>query len=295
MGGHKTIELSGASRRFLRIMQRNELTEHLIYKYLGEHMPPGQNRDILLVISGEEKKHAELWGKYLHGTPEPSALRARAFCIISRIFGFTFMLKLMENREARSREAYAARMEEIPEAMAIAEDERRHEEKLLAMLDEDRLKYVGAMVLGLNDALVELTGALAGLTFALRDTRLVALSGLITGISAALSMGSSEYLSARADGNRNAAKSSFYTGSIYLVTVALLVAPYLLFPRDMAPAALGVMLATVVVIIAGFTWYMSVTKNLPFKTRFLEMAGISLSVATISFLIGILVSRALGV
>ena len=46
-------------------------------------------------------------------------------------------------------------------------DERRHEEELYGMLDEERLHYVGAMVLGLNDALVELTGAIAGVTFAL--------------------------------------------------------------------------------------------------------------------------------
>ena len=78
----------------------------------------------------------------------------------------------------------------------IAQDEDRHESQLLGMLDEERLQYVGSMVLGLSDALVELTGTLAGLTFALQNNRLVALSGLITGISATLSMTSSEYLSA---------------------------------------------------------------------------------------------------
>ena len=52
-----------------------------------------------------------------------------------------------------------------------------------------RLEYMGSVVLGLNDALVEFTGALAGFTLALSDSRLTALTGSITGIAAALSIG----------------------------------------------------------------------------------------------------------
>ena len=115
--------------------------------------------------------------------------------------------------------------EELPEARAILADERRHEAELTEMLDEERLQYVGSMVLGLNDALVELTGAIAGVTFALANTRLVALTGIITGISATLSMAASNYLAERANGNANAIKSSLYTGIAYLITVALLVLP----------------------------------------------------------------------
>jgi VIT1/CCC1 family predicted Fe2+/Mn2+ transporter len=56
------------------------------------------------------------------------------------------------------------------------------------MIEEERLEYVGAMILGLNDALVELSGSLAGFTLALQDSKLVAMVGMITGIAAALSM-----------------------------------------------------------------------------------------------------------
>ena len=98
---------------------------------------------------------------------------------------------------------------------------------------------MGAMVLGLNDALVELTGTIAGLSFALQDTRVVALSGIITGVSATLSMAASNYLAERADGNENALKSSLYTGIAYLITVALLVLPYLLLPSGLWPLALA--------------------------------------------------------
>ena len=162
-----------------------------------------------------------------------------------------------------------------------------------AMLDEERLHYVGSMVLGLSDALVELTGTLAGLTFALADTRLVALSGLITGVSATLSMASSEFLSARSEGRSDALKSCLYTGVAYLITVALMILPYLLLSNSVA--ALVIMLVIVVAEIALFNYYTAVAQDLVFKRRFLEMAGISLGVAVVSFLIGLLVKAWLGI
>ena len=172
-------------------------------------------------------------------------------------------------------------------------DEDVHEKELLDMLNEERLNYVGSMVLGLNDALVELSGTLAGLTFALADTTLISLSGLITGIAASLSMAASEYLSSKADNQPDALKSALYTGIAYIITVALLILPYLLITNPYI--SLGVMLSAVVVIIFVFNFYISVAKNYNFKKRFMQMALISLGVAALSFLIGILVKQLLGV
>ena len=163
------------------------------------------------------------------------------------------------------------------------------------MLDEERLQYVGSMVLGLNDALVELTGSLAGFTFALQNTRLIALSGLIIGISATFSMASSEFLAAKSEGRSAAMKSCTYTGIAYLITVVLLIAPYLIFGNSAYIAALICMILIVVLIIAGFTYYTSVAQDQPFKSRFLEMALISISVAVISFVVGILAKQFLGI
>ncbi len=118
----------------------------------------------------------------------------------------------------------------IPAAKQVMDDEDAHEQQILALLDEEHLRYTGSMVLGLNDALVELTGALAGFTLALQDTRLIALTGSITGIAAALSMAASEYLSTKAEGmGKDPLKAALYTGIAYILTVLLLIAPYLLF------------------------------------------------------------------
>lgn len=74
------------------------------------------------------------------------------------------------------------------------------------------------MVLGMNDAIVEFTGALAGYSFALSDNRLITLIGLITGISATLSMASSEYLSTKHEGVKNPFEA-LKIGFAYFITV----------------------------------------------------------------------------
>ncbi len=122
------------------------------------------------------------------------------YALVGRVLGITFAVKLMERGEEGAQDNYARMEGVVPDVGTVAQDEKAHETALLAMLDEERLRYTGSIVLGLNDALVELTGALAGLTLALQNTSLVAMTGAITGIAAALSMAASEYLSTKAEG-----------------------------------------------------------------------------------------------
>jgi VIT1/CCC1 family predicted Fe2+/Mn2+ transporter len=147
----------------------------------------------------------------------------------------------------------------------------------------------------MNDALVELTGALAGFTFAMQNTKLIALAGLIIGISATFSMAASEFLSARQEGRTDAFKSCLYTGTAYLATVALLIMPYLILATNMYIIALIWMLAMVVIEIAVFTFYISVAKTEKFKPKFIEMSLISIGVAILSFVVSIVAKRFLGV
>jgi VIT1/CCC1 family predicted Fe2+/Mn2+ transporter len=224
----------------------------------------------------------------------PDRLRIWKYYWISRIFGFTFGIKLMEKGEEGAQKNYAQLQGTIPEAETIAQEENKHEEALLDLLDEELLRYVGSIVLGLNDALVELTGTLAGLTLALQDTKLIALTGSITGIAAALSMGTSEYLSTKSeDVDRSPMKAAIYTGSTYIVTVLLLILPYLLLENYYV--CLASTLAAAVVIIALFNYYISVARDTPFRRRFLEMTGISFGVAALSFVIGFLIRTFLGI
>ena len=155
----------------------------------------------------------------------------------------------MELGESRAQINYAKIVDDVPEAGKVVEDEHTHEDKLLNMLDEEAIYYAGSVVLGLNDALVELTGALAGLTLAFRNVNTIALSGLVTGIAASLSMAVSEYLSTSSEETeKNPLRASIYTGIAYVITVALLILPFLLLHN--AYIALQISLATSVVIIA---------------------------------------------
>lgn len=274
--------------------QRNEITEYLIYSKLAQSVKEPQNRSVLKRISEDELKHYDLWRKYTHQDVKPSRRRIWLYYIISKIFGITFGMKLMEKGEARAQATYRKIFGAVPGAMNIEEDENDHERELLNLIDEDRLRYVGSMVLGLNDALVELTGALAGLTFALQNRGLIATAGLVTGIAASMSMAASEYLSTKSEGgSRDPLKASFYTGSIYVFTVLFLIFPYFIFKSYYF--CLGFTFLNAISAIFVFTFYISVAKDIPFKKRFLEMATISTGIGALTFVIGFLVRRFLNI
>ncbi len=146
----------------------------------------------------------------------------------------------------------------------------------------------------MNDALVELTGALAGFTFALQNTRAVAMTGLITGAAVSLSMTTSEYLSTKSEGgDKNPSKAAAYTGIAYVLTVLFLIFPYLLL-TDMY-ACLSLIILAAITIIFLFTFYISVAKDLSFRKRFLEMTAISLGIAGLTFIVGFLLRTFLNI
>ena len=287
--------LSETSLSIVKRMQQSELTESVIYEQIAKFAKGEESQKPLLRLAKEENAHFEIWKKYTGIEMKPEKRKVFKYKLLARVLGFTFAVKLMERGEENSQAEYELLAKEVAESVQIKQQEEEHEQALLGMLDEERLQYVGSMVLGLNDALVELTGSLAGFVFALQHTRLIALSGLIVGISATFSMASSEFLAARSEGRSDALKSCSYTGIAYLITVVLLIAPYLIFDSSHYILALICMLAVVVLIIAGFTYYTSVAQDQPFKHRFLEMAVISIGVAVISFVVGILAKKFLGV
>jgi VIT1/CCC1 family predicted Fe2+/Mn2+ transporter len=274
--------------------QRNEITEHVIYSKLAQSVTDPRNKSILKRISEDEQKHYDVWKDYTHQEVKSSRLKIWKYYLLSKIFGLTFGMKLMERCEAKAQATYRQIFDFVPAALDIEKDENDHERQLLNSIDEERLRYVGSMVLGLNDALVELTGALAGLTFALQNRGLIVTAGLITGIAASLSMAASEYLSTKSEGDsRDPLKASAYTGSVYVLTVLFLIFPYFLF--DNHYFCLGFTFLNALMAILLFSFYVSVAKDIPFRKRFFEMAIVSMGIAVLSFGIGFLVRRFLKV
>lgn len=286
-------------------LQKHELTDHIIYKKLAEKQKNERNRKILEKISEDEYKHYEFWKSITKKEIKPSRLEIWLFFFIARFFGLTFGIRLKEKGEEKTQYLYSVLRGKVSGIEELIEDEEVHEDQLIDAIEEEGLNYIGSVVLGLNDALVELTGALAGLTFGLAGTglaRFIAFSGFITGIAASFSMASSEYLSAKQDhDNRFAIKSAMYTGVAYFIAVILLILPYLALPTgkmnifglaiDSVFVSLLLTIVIAIFIIFLFNFYISVAKKLNFKRRFLEMVTISLSVALISFLVGHFVGK----
>jgi len=285
--------MDSQSRKYALSAQRTELTEYYIYNELAGRTKNKRNAEVLKRIADQEKEHADYWQTKTEEKVKPDKWRYYRTVILARLLGFSFALKLMEKNEGTTALNYSKQAEFFPEVADFAEEEEKHETELLNMLEDGNMRFVGSIVLGLNDALVELTGALAGFTLALGDTRIISLAGLVTGISAALSMAASEFLSSKAEEDSKAKQAAIYTGVSYFITVILLVLPYFFVKNKFI--ALGIVMAIALVIIFCYNFYVSVVKDLNFRRRFLEMAIISLGVAGFSFLLAFALRSLLGI
>ncbi|MCM8799458.1 MAG: hypothetical protein NC900_01835 [Candidatus Omnitrophica bacterium] len=58
---------------------------------------------------------------------------------------------------------------------------------------------------------------------------------------------------------------------------------------------MGWVILGAILVVFIFTFYISVAKGLSFKKRFLEMSGISLGIAFINFIIGLLIRKIFGI
>jgi VIT1/CCC1 family predicted Fe2+/Mn2+ transporter len=278
-------------------MQKNEITEFNIYNKIASTLKDNDpNKKILTRIAEDEKNHNSKIYELTKLKIKPNKLKIYFYYFISKILGLSFGLKLMEKGESLASVAYEKLSDKAKILKNLSIDEQRHEKELLNILSEERLEYAGSIVLGLNDALVELTGALAGLTFALQNNRLVALAGLITGFAASLSMAASGYLSSKEEAEKetkNPFKAALYTGAAYIITVITLIFPYFVFSNSFL--SLSITLIIAILIIFLYTFYITTAKDLKFFPRFFEMVIISLGIALISFFAGLGLKKFLGI
>jgi rubrerythrin len=157
----------------LTSFQKDELTSALLYKKIAKRVKDKNNQSILLRISTEEQAHAHIWQQYTKKELKPNFFKVLFFQLVSFFLGYTFVIKILETHEYKGIQALQEIKENFPEVEYIISQEETHETELINMLNEERLNYIGAMVLGLNDALVELTGCIAGLTFVLMNTKTI--------------------------------------------------------------------------------------------------------------------------
>lgn len=272
--------------------QRNEITEAQVYGFLSK-LAKGKNKEILNKIRNDELKHYQMWREISGQDVNINWLKVSYYSLLALIFGVTFAIKLMEKGEQSAELAYKGIASQYAQAEAIYKDEENHEETLYQLIEEEKLSYLGSIVLGLNDALVEITGTLAGLSFALRVSQTVGIAGLITGVAASLSMAASEYLSQVADGKPNPVKAAIYTLIAYFVVVLGLVLPYFFIGN--AVTAFVVTLGVGLLVVVYYAGFASVIHEKSFGSTFLQMLLVVFGVSLISFGIGQLARVVFGI
>lgn len=273
--------------------QVNEITEYLVYKNLASREADPEKKHLLNSIASQEKSHYEILSKITGKRPKPKKSKVIFYTIVSIVFGYQFALKHMERGEESAQEVYKSLSQNHPELEKIVAEEHEHELMLIELINEERLEYVSSMILGLNDGIVELLGTVAGLTLALKESRLVAVTSLIMGIAACLSMSASEYLSTSAEKEKNPFTAAFYTAVSYFSAVVAIVLPYFLMSNPIS--AFFSSLALVFLLVSSFNYYIAVVKKERFGRRLFQMLGIVVSVSLVSFLVGYLARKIFGV
>lgn len=279
----------------------NEYRDLTMYReFLSIEKNPDFKRILKELIEHEEKDYA-LWLE-ISAVKKFSVSRPKRFAYrtMRRILGLTFTAKFLERHERRKLAQYReflARNRQPEHVRRRIENIISHgldyEQNLISQIKEEQVEFTSSIILGLNDGLIELTGALTGFSFAFAKHEIVALGGFIMGVAAALSMASSAYMQARHEKGKDPRKAGIYTGISYLLVVLLLIAPYLFIVKvGTAVAVMGVIALS---IIAGVSYYTSVLFGRRFRLQFGEMFIFSVGVAAIAFVIGIFFKRLTGI
>jgi vacuolar iron transporter family protein len=275
---------------------KNELTEHLVYGRLARMERNPENRAALEKLSAQEKTHYEFW-KSLLLEAEAKKIGPRHYTVwgisfLRAVFGVTFVTKFLELHEKNAAEKYENMMSAVPEShrvrfREIIEDEKSHERTFIDQLKEKRVDYTGFIVLGLADAIVEITGVHAGFLGVTGSTLIAGIAGVIVGFSAAISMGSAGYLQAKQDPGKSAIFSGFLTWASYFCSVILLALPYFLI-RTMI-IAFVISTSVGILLVAMFTFYGAIVFDRKFLREFSETVGLMLATALLTFLLGTVV------
>ncbi len=277
---------------------KDEYGDHMVYKELANREKKEDRRHILEQLSEKELEHYRFWSNYTKGyKPQVNRLLLLGVVFL-RLFGLTFTLKLLERNEGKTIAAYRKYSENLPadeKAIldSIIRDEEEHEHYFISQIDEGVLRYMSFIVLGLADAIVEITGVHAGFLGVTSSTLIAGISGLVVGFAAAISMASAAYLQAKHDLKRSPVLSAISTGLAYIGAVAMLALPYFL-THDML-LAFGGSVGLALTLTAAFTFYGSVITERMFAREFAVSVALTLGTALGAYLFGEFLGNAFGV
>ena len=149
----------------------------------------------------------------------------------------------------------------------------------------------GAIILGMHDAIVSLTGLIAGLFFAFTDSNIIIISCIISSITASISMGAANYLAVKSTNQESALKSAIYTSVAYMTTCILLILPFFVF-RDRVTTLIAIVCMAIFII---FAFNLCCYRGKVFYKHFFEMLSICTIVSMVAFFIGEIASQIFGI
>jgi VIT1/CCC1 family predicted Fe2+/Mn2+ transporter len=277
----------------------DEFTDHLVYKKLAAIEKIESNRQTLLSLSEQEYRHFEFWNAYVESyRPRVNNFFVFMMLVFRRLLGLTFTVKLLERHEDKvireyKRFAETLTPQERKKLDTIIADEEEHERFFVSQINERVVKYMSFIVLGLADAIVEITGVHAGFLGVTSSTLIAGVAGLVVGVAAAISMASAAYLQSKQEPTRSPIVSAISTGTAYIGTVVILALPYF-FTADMA-YAFGISVVLAITMTAFFTFYSSVILERKFSRELIEAVGLTLGTAFATYMFGSFLGSLFGI
>ncbi len=278
-----------------KVRMSDEFSDSTLYdrlsKTVGDDSP---FKDILKNLSSTEKKHFEFWRKYAPDEkPRLATLKLYWVLFLRRFLGLTFATRYLDRHEANVVQEYQGLARLIPESdkpayEEMVADEREHEKAFAMKVESSSVQYISFVVLGLADALVEISGIHAGWLGLFEKTEIAGLAGVIAGGAASLAMASAAFAQAKQGFQGSARRSALYTGVFYFITAVILATPY--FMTASMLLALGGSLTLAVIILAVTTWYSIVIQQKPFLKDFVEILAILFAATIVVFALGAFVS-----
>ncbi|MFM2374473.1 MAG: hypothetical protein RLZZ234_468 [Candidatus Parcubacteria bacterium] len=282
------IDNTGYIETQAKLFARASLRHYEIYLTLESYEKEPALKMLMSELAQVTKDEFIFWGRkgVVRGDEVKRPLLAYGYVVLRRLLGVTLATHLIINRE-RARlshfEAYCVD--------CLDHDERKAVEAMIARSlalvpasEDPHYRFFSYVVLGWNDALIELVGALIGFSLALRDPRIVTVAGLVSGITAAASIAASAYLQAEHETGKDPHRAAFYTGLSYFVIATLLVLPFVI--TGSIVWGVVIMLGIALMLVFVLALYSSVVLGKAYLHQVRQILALSLGVAFVAFSVG---------
>jgi|GEM_PF-2431643 VIT1/CCC1 family predicted Fe2+/Mn2+ transporter len=292
------------------------LDERVDYRIFGRLAKGEKDKDLRVLLgrlARMENAHMKIWADMAGRQEKESlllslmtAVRVYSFLLARKILGVAFVIMLLGKNEMNALERYREAMKDVRlSAMdrkrfdTIIADEKYNEMDLKERIREYRgqLNYIRSIVFGLNDGLVEILAAVAGIAVVATNGTVVAVAGIIIGVAGTLSMAGGSYLSAKSDDlveevrkdekgrlGTTPLQESLYTGAYYFFGSLVSVVPFVFGLSGVGGILAAVILVSMV--LTTVSVIIAVMSRTSIKRRVFEMLAISLGAVMITVILG---------